>query len=340
MREGKARNARASIAALAAAIGVMTARPSAAEDFHPFSGTPASSYFPDAAGLPSATAGFLPEAPGAAPAPTPRKMLDGKTVLVSAAILAAVPIGGYALWWHGNDFTRFKWAHEGWFGENTYAGGADKASHFVTTSIIGQAAVRFYRGMGHTPSDARWLSIGVVSLAGIIVEAGDGFKYGGASWEDAVTNVTGAIVGAEIEYEGWGDKVGFRYGLVPEENRGGETGPPVEHYSQEIYTADAKFAGLLRKTPAGSGPLRYLMLSGTYATRGYRELPPALRERDAGIEIGLNIPEILRAAGFREEGWWRKLIYAFFDFVRIPYTQIGWRYDLNHHEWSGPNIGQ
>jgi hypothetical protein len=339
MREGKARNARASIAALAAAIGVMTARPSAAEDFHPFSGGPVSSYFPDASGSRAALAGppALDDASAAAP---PRRMLDGKTVLVSAAILAAVPIGGYALWWHGNDFTHFKFAHEGWFGENTYAGGADKASHFVTTSIIGQAAVRFYRGMGHTPSDARWLSIGVVSLAGIIVEAGDGFKYGGASWEDAVTNVTGAIVGAEIEYEGWGDKVGFRYGIVPEENRGGETGPPVEHYSQEIYTADAKLAGLLRKTSAGSGPLRFLMLSGTYATRGYRELPPALRERDAGIEIGLNIPEILRAAGFPEEKWWRKLIYAFFDFVRIPYTQIGWRWDLNHHEWHGPNIGQ
>jgi len=26
--------------------------------------------------------------------------------------------------------------------------------------------------------------------------------------------------------------------------------------------------------------------------------------------------------------------------VRIPYTQIGWRWDLNHHHWHGPDIGQ
>lgn len=330
------RRARASVAALAAAIGVAAARPAGAEGFHPFAGAPAASFFPGASGFPSG--GAEPAVSPAAPPKLP--LLDTRTVLVSAGILALVPIGGYYLWWQGNDFTHFKFAHEGWFGENTYAGGADKASHFVTTAIIGQAAVRLYQGMGHTPSDARWLSIGVVSLAGLMIEAGDGFKYGGASWEDALMNVGGAIVGAEVEYEGWGDKVGFRYGLVPEENRGGETGPPVEHYSQEIYTADAKLAGLLGKRAADAGPFRYLMLSGTYATRGYRELPPELRERDVGIEIGLNIPEILRAAGFRREGWWRKLVYAFFDFIRVPYTQIGWRYDMNQHHWHGPDIGQ
>ncbi len=265
-------------------------------------------------------------------------MFDRRTVLISAAALAVVPIGGYFLWWQGNDFTHFKWANEGWFDPDTYAGGADKASHFVVSTIVGHSVQRFYQGLGHSPSDARWLSIGVVSIAGLIVEAGDGFKYGGAAWQDALMNVSGAVVGAEIAYEGWDDKVGFRYGLVPEENRGGENGPPVEHYSQEIYTADAKFAGLIGREAAG--PFRYLMLSATYATRGYQELPPELRERNLGIEIGLNIPEILRAAGFPEEKWWRKLVYAFFDFVRVPYTAIGYRYDFNHREWSGPNIGR
>jgi hypothetical protein len=326
--------ARACVAALAAAIAVGAASPAAGEGFRPFAGAPVEMFFPEASRFDGAPDAAPP------PAPPPKPLLDRKTVLVSTAILLTVPIAGYFFWWQGNDFTHFKFANEGWFDADTYAGGADKASHFVVSTMAGHGMQRLYQSMGHTPSDARWLSIGVVGLAGLIVEAGDGFKFGGASWQDAVMNVAGGAVGAEIAYEGWDDLVGFRYGLVPQENRGGETGPPVEHYSQEIYTADAKFVGMFRRARADPGLLRYLMLSGTYATRGYRELPPELREREIGIEIGLNIPEILRASGFREEGWWRKLIYAFFEFVRVPYTAIGWRYDLNHHEWHGPDIGQ
>jgi hypothetical protein len=316
------------------AVAAVSARPAAADGFHPFAGMPLSAFFPCASETGNGAA------PAAATPPPALPMLDKKTVIVSAAMLATVPIAGYFIWWQGNDFTHFKFAEEGWFGEDTYAGGADKASHFVASTIAGHGLQRLYQSMGHTPSDARWLSIGVVGLAGLIIEAGDGFKYGGAAWQDAVMNVAGGAMGAEIAYEGWDDLVGFRYGLVPQENRGGETGPPVEHYSQEIYTADAKFVGMFRRAKADPGLLRFLMLSGTYATRGYRELPPELRERDVGIEVGLNIPEILRASGFRQEGWWRKLIYAFFEFVRLPYTAIGFRYDLNHGEWHGPNIGE
>jgi len=121
-------------------------------------------------------------APAAAPAARPkRKLFDPRTVRISLAMLAAVPVAGYAIWWHGNDFTHFKFNHEHWFGRDTYAGGADKASHFVESTIVGHGMERFYERLGHSPSDARWLAMGVVSLGGLIVEAGDGFKYGGAS---------------------------------------------------------------------------------------------------------------------------------------------------------------
>jgi len=105
------------LAALAAAIGVTGVRAAAAEDFHPFAGVPASSFFPEASGYRAAPGGppALDEAVAAA-APPKRPMLDTKTVLISAGILAAIPIGGYYLWWQGNDFTHFKFAHEGWFG--------------------------------------------------------------------------------------------------------------------------------------------------------------------------------------------------------------------------------
>lgn len=254
-------------------------------------------------------------------------------MLLSAGMLAAVPVGGYFVWWRGKDFTKLEVKQEGWLGADTYAGGADKTGHLVATAISGQLMQRFYERLGHTPSDARWLSIGVVTLGGILVEAGDGMKYGGASPEDAALNVAGAIIGAQIAYHGKQDLFGFRYGQVSN-SRQPRGGPSLEHYSREISAFDFKFAGL-DDSPLGRGPGRFLMLSLTYGSRGYRELPPQDRERNAGLELGLNIPEILRAIGVPERGiWWP--LYAFFQFVRVPYTAIGWHYDLDHSRWHGP----
>ncbi|HYN40905.1 MAG TPA: hypothetical protein VE129_03945, partial [Thermoanaerobaculia bacterium] len=76
--------------------------------------------------------------PGAAEARSPRsqRLLDRRTALVSAGILAAVPIIGYFTWWGPEKKTTFHFRPEGFFGSTTYTGGADKASHFVTSAIL------------------------------------------------------------------------------------------------------------------------------------------------------------------------------------------------------------
>jgi hypothetical protein len=56
-------------------------------------------------------------------------------------------------------------------------------------------------------------------------------------------------------------------------------------YSDEIYTADLKLKGVGRRLGIGIGPLRYLMVSLTYGTKGYLSGVLELRERQAGIEI-------------------------------------------------------
>jgi hypothetical protein len=263
-----------------------------------------------------------------------RKLFDRRTVLLSGAMLAAVPVGGYLVWWRGKDLTNFRVEQEGWFGPDGYAGGADKAGHLYATALAGDLMQRFYVRLGHTPSDARWLSIGAVTIGGLLIEAGDGFKYGGASPEDVAMNIAGAILGAQIAFHGRENLLGLRYGQVsnPRQPR---DGPPLEHYSREISAFDFKFAGLTG-TPLSRGPGRFLMLSLTYGSTGYRELPPDERERNVGLELGLNLPEILRWARVPEDGlwWW---VHALFRFVRVPFTAIGWHYDLDHSRWHGPS---
>lgn len=262
-----------------------------------------------------------------------RRLFDPRTMRLSGAMLAAVPVGGYLVWWRGKDLTNFRVEREGWFGSDGYAGGADKTGHLYATALAGDLMQRFYVRLGHTPSDARWLSIGAVTIGGLLIETGDGFKYGGASPEDVAMNLAGAIIGAQIAFHGRENLLGLRYGQVSNP-RQPHDGPPLEHYSREISAFDLKFAGLT-ETPLSRGAGRFLMLSLTYGSRGYRELPPDRRERNVGLELGLNIPEILRWAGLPEDGlyWW---VHALFRFVRVPFTAIGWHYDLDHSRWHGP----
>ena len=61
----------------------------------------------------------------------------------------------------------------------------------------------------------------------------------------------------------------------------------------------------------------------------------ALSDSDAAV----NFVEILKTLGVPREKLWQRVLYFLFDVIRIPYTQIGYVYDLNHSRWHGPTIG-
>jgi hypothetical protein len=110
-------------------------------------------------------------------------------------------------------------------------------------------------------------------------------------------------------------------------------------YSNEIYTADLKLAGLGRRLNLRIGPLRYLYLSFTYGIKGYPYGVPNLRERQVGVELGLNFSQMLDDLGVRRQTWWGYALHVVFDNVRFPFTGLGFRYDMNHGRWHGPNSG-
>jgi hypothetical protein len=37
--------------------------------------------------------------------------------------------------------------------------------------------------------------------------------------------------------------------------------------------------------------------------------------------------------------WWGYLLHVVVDNVRFPFTAVGFRYDLNHGRWYGPDSG-
>lgn len=272
----------------------------------------------------------------------PPKLWDGKTLRLTTAVVLAVPVVGLATWWRNSVHRSWHWANERWFQEDTYAGGADKASHMLFGYIGAEAARAAYKSIGKSDEQARLLSTGLVTLCGLVVEVGDGFTGYGFSWEDAVSDLAGAVISNGIAKYGLTDTLGMRIGLVKALTPDPcctQKGGAGDDYSQEIYTFDVKMAGLLPRMKVPAGPARFLLVSFAYNTKGYRYSLPEYRQRNVGVELALNMPEILRSVGVKDTSWWGGPLLSVLRYFRIPYTAFGWYYDLNHSAWHGPEWG-
>ncbi|KAA0256608.1 MAG: DUF2279 domain-containing protein [Acidobacteria bacterium] len=268
--------------------------------------------------------------------------LGNRNARLTAAYLAGTGVAGYALWWKGQDLGSFRSWSEGWFGEGTYAGGADKASHFVMGYVFGRLFEGGYEKVGNEEASARWLSVGAVAASAVLVELGDGYTSFRFSWEDALITTLGGAAGAAIEAAGLDDTLGFRFGWLPKSvpSDPSVTTAERDHYSDEIYTLDARMAGLLPRLGVEEPGLGRLFLASlTYATKGYGWVEEPYRQRQVGLEVGLDLPELLRAVGLKEDRWWQRALLTVLRYLRLPYTAIGVRYDLNSGRFHGPDTG-
>ena len=258
----------------------------------------------------------------------------------SYTILGALVAGSLANTLYETPKETFHLGNEGWFGKDSYAGGADKAAHFVHWYIISKETSLLYRELGYSQAQSIAIGAGLGLLAGIINETGDGINRYGFSYEDLVMDVSGAGLAALVSAVGVHDVVGFRTGiLLPTYGVPRGRGEVGEGYSSHIYTADLKLAGVARRLHRNIGPLRYLLFSVTYASKGYATGIADLRERQVGFEIGLNLEEILNSLGARRETWWGYPLHAVLDNFRVPFTSVGFQYDLNAGKWYGPGNG-
>jgi len=47
----------------------------------------------------------------------------------------------------------------------------------------------------------------------------------------------------------------------------------------------------------------------------------------------------LNDLGARRNTEWGYTLHIVFDNFRVPFTSVGYRYDLNHNKWIGPDNG-
>ncbi len=244
-----------------------------------------------------------------------------------------------AFWASAERNSSFQFHDEGWFGKTTYAGGADKASHFVGGYVAGRVAEYSLGRLGTPPERSHLLSAALIAITGTLIEVGDAYHGYGFSWQDALITTAGGAVGSVLARTGWDDTVTFRFGKVGFDEPDDPSlvlGPP-EEYSDEVYTMDLRLSGLLPRLGRDPGWARFALLSATYGTKGYEWVEASARQRLLGVEIGLDLYEIARVLGVPQDTWLGALALSFFRYVRVPYTGIGFQVELNSGRLKGPN---
>jgi hypothetical protein len=238
-------------------------------------------------------------------------------------------------------FQPFHFTDEGFFASWTYAGGADKASHAIVSENVAGLLYDAYVLNGLASEQAFALALATTVVAGALVEIGDALTPYGFSAQDLTADTVGALAGSLIRHGGLEDTIGFQIGKIPTTLPPAVTAGHFEglgfDYSNEMYTTSLKLDGLFRRLDALPGPARYLLVSFAFLTKGFGYAPPIpSRYQEVGFEVGLNFPAILRGVGVDDSTWWGDLLLRTFDFLRIPYTQVGTYYNLKNHRWYGP----
>jgi hypothetical protein len=272
-------------------------------------------------------------------APSPRIFTTATTLWTAAGLLVGIADGIEGPIHYG--VHPFRFVDEGYFQYSTYGGGSDKVSHFVVSTHASGLLYDAYRLNGLTEDQAFALALGTSVIGGALVEIGDGLTPYGFSAQDWTADALGSLAGALVKRGHFDDTLGFQLGkwlqtTIPPAIIGGRPLFGID-YSQEMYTMNVKFSGVFSHLHTEPGAARFFQFSFAYLTKGFGYSPQLdSRYQEVGFEIGLDFPEILRAAGVDRSTWWGDTLLRVFSFLRIPFTQIGAYYNLKNQKWYGP----
>lgn len=250
---------------------------------------------------------------------TPEQLRLRNALVIGGGVLL-VGAYGRAKWWHDGFTGDFRTVKEGWFGQNTSSGGADKLGHafsaYVGTRVITQA----FEALGNAPEPARRLAAWSTLAVMLGIEILDGYsRQYRFSREDAVMDVVGVGLGYLLERNRELDNlVDFRLLYRKSESSSFD---PAGDYSGQTYLLVAKASGV----PAlrDNSVLRYFELAAGYGTRGYQGPPSAERARNVYFGVSLNLSEVLAQTAFRgakERGGVQRATDLFLEVVQVPGT--------------------
>jgi hypothetical protein len=221
-------------------------------------------------------------------------------LLIGGATLSILGYGA-SHWWQDGMNSSFRTVDEGWFGQNTYTGGADKLGHMYSTYVGTRLLTDAFEWAGNDRETASWLAAATAWGAMLAVEVGDGYsRRFQFSKEDLIMNTLGTGLGLLMEKQPDLDKlIDFRLMYWPSSDaRRLNEVDPVDDHSGQTYLLALKASGVpaLRRIEA----LRYFELALGYGTRGYEPNAGGEHSRHVYYGISLNVAEILAVSVFRD----------------------------------------
>ena len=283
----------------------------------------------EASGDPASSVVFVQAQAGAATivasaSPTQRQPdLRVANALVVGGGIAGVAAYGFAKWWDDGFTGNFRSESEGWFGQDTANGGADKLGHAYSANAgvrIVSAVMQSYGNDRDTAARiAFWSTLGTLTA----VEVVDGYsKQHAFSWQDALMNVAGAGIGYLQEKNADVDAL-LDFRLMYRRSNDSSSWDPAGDYSGQTYLVAVKASGVprLRDVPV----LRYLELAVGYGTRGY-ERPAGGTEPARYVYYGvqLNLSALMNDTVFANGRWSaaRRASEVFLDLWQFPNTGV------------------
>jgi len=215
---------------------------------------------------------------------------------------------------------------EGWFGEDTKSGGADKLGHLYSTYLWSLGFSSLYEYWGMSEDDAilygpltSWIFQGMM-------EIGDSFSESqGFSYEDMVMNTIGAaFYYVREKYPSVKSKLDLRLEYIPDFESDVDI---FTQYNSMKYLMALKFSGFESMEDT---PMKYFELQLGYYTRGYQNQDNyESKERVVYAGIGINSSEVLKAMGWEKTS---KIL----NYYQLPYTYVPFGYDFDSKGYVAP----
>ncbi len=252
----------------------------------------------------------------------------------------------YFAWYKGRTLTdELIFRDEGFFGVDTYAGGADKFGHMFSNYTLTRGTTQILRRGGWSQTTSVSLSASLSLAFFTLIEFKDGYHANfGFAWGDMVANVTGIGLAVLMETVPWFDRhfdIRLEYlptALFIEQLREDGIVNAAEDYSGQTFLLSYHLSahpGLLQKPLEW---LRYVDLTAGFGTHNYLPEPKdpnAVKEQEVFIGVSLNVQEVIDQVFFKPEkrhGIGYKSQRFATEVLAIPYTTLPLVWDTRHLE--------
>ena len=251
---------------------------------------------------------------------------------------AALYTFAYFAWYRGRNISdELVFRDEGYFGLDTYAGGADKLGHMFSNYALTRGTVQILRGGGWSPAVSNTAGAGLTLAFFTAIEFKDGYHEGfGFSWGDMTFNAMGIGLALAMENYLWVDRhFDFRVEYVPTKlfidqllNEG--IVDAAEDYSgQTFILAHHLRAHRAVRQSEYFGWMTYMDVTVGFGSRNYLPKPidpRAIRHQDLFLGVSLNVQEVIDQLFFEKRYERKGGGYATQRFVTeilaVPFTNL------------------